>query len=75
MLPGACFGDVSGAIDQRVLAPDEINRNGRTQIACVHRHASREVGRKLGGMGAFSPSAALQQTYDDCRSQLDEFLD
>lgn len=34
----------------------------------------REVGRKLKRLGAFSPSAALQQTYEDHHARLNDFL-
>ena len=41
-------GDVAGAIDQRVLPSDQIERHERAEIARVHRHALPDFGRQLG---------------------------
>jgi hypothetical protein len=41
-------GDVAGAVDQRALPADHIERHVRAEIARMHRHTITEVGQQLG---------------------------
>ena len=41
-------GDVAGAIDQRVVPSDQVERHGRAEIACVDGHPPTRSGRQLG---------------------------